>query len=150
MERRHLLQASAAAAFAAATARAAAPSPANPQGPLHHPHHEALRHQALADAAGACLGKGEACLAHCLVLIGGGDTSLAACAQSVNQLLATCTALQKLALQDSRHVRRMAALAMDLCEDCEKECRKHADQHAQCRECAEACVECHKACKAAA
>jgi hypothetical protein len=47
-------------------------------------------------------------------------------------------------------VPRLARVAMDLCEECEKECRKHADKHVQCKECGEACAECHKACKAIA
>lgn len=145
MERRHLLNVSAAAALGALAACATAQSHDH-----HHHHGGGGRYQAVADAAAACVSKGESCIAHCLVLMAGGDTSVARCAQSVNQLLATCTALQKLALQDSAYVPRFARVAMDLCEECEKECRKHADKHKECKECAESCAECHKACKAIA
>lgn len=101
-------------------------------------------------ATAACSTTGEACLAHCLVLLGQGDKEMAGCATSVNQLLAACGALHKLAGQGSPYTAPFAGLVGRMCDDCEKECRKHAGKHAECKACADACADCVKACKAAA
>ena len=85
--------------------------------------------------------------AHCLVLLGKGDKEMAACAQSVNQLLAVCAALQKLAGQDSRYTPGFARLAAEVCADCEKECRKHENKHAECKACADSCAACVLECR---
>ena len=103
---------------------------------------------ALIAAAGDCVAKGNACLAHCLVLLGEGDKSLADCAKSVNQMLPLCGALQTLAAQGSQYVVGLAKVALESCSECEKACRKHADKHTECKACMEACVECAKQCKA--
>jgi len=60
-------------------------------------HHHDAPYAALALAASDCLQKGQACLSHCLVLLGEGDKAMAGCAQSVNQMLALCAAVQQLA-----------------------------------------------------
>jgi len=106
------------------------------------------KYQPLINATGNCVAKGEACLAHCLVLLGNGDKSLADCSKAVNQMLAACGALQKLAAQGSRLVGAMAKVALEGCTECERECKKHADKHAECKACMESCTECIKQCKA--
>lgn len=116
-----------------------------------HEHHHAAGgavDRTLVDAAGACVARGEQCLAHCLVLLGDGDTTIAACARSVNETMAACDALQKLVAQHSTHAKKMAALTEEVCRACEDECRKHAEKHAECKACADACADCAKACKA--
>ncbi len=144
MERREALKA--VAATLAATMSGAALAAANHDHS--HDHGGAAKRNAAIIAARAdCLKTGEACLAHCLYLLGNGDKSMAACAQSVNELLATCTALMKLAGQDSRFVPAFAKLAADVCASCEKECRKHADHHEECKACAESCATCVKECR---
>ncbi len=144
MERREALKA--VAATLAATMSGAALAAANHDHS--HDHGGATKRNAAIIAASAdCLKTGEACLAHCLYLLGNGDKSMAACAQSVNELLATCTALMKLAGQDSRFVPAFAKLAADVCASCEKECRKHADHHEECKACAESCATCVKECR---
>ncbi|MCB1907073.1 MAG: Csp1 family four helix bundle copper storage protein [Rhodocyclaceae bacterium] len=92
----------------------------------HEHHHPAgsLARDSLVDAAGACVARAEACLAHCLVLMGDGDTAIAACARSVNETITACTALQKLAAQNSSHAPKMAVLTEEICRACEDECRK--------------------------
>jgi len=102
----------------------------------------------LAAAAQDCVGKGQACLAHCLVLLGEGDKSMAECAQNVNQMLALCGALQNLAYQQSNQTRALARIALDACQSCEKACRKHEKHHATCKACAESCAACAKECNA--
>lgn len=115
-----------------------------------HAHHHGggSKYQALIMAAGDCVAKGDACLAHCLVLLGDGDKSMADCAKSVNQMMPLCGALHKLAAQGSSFTQALARVALESCNECEKVCRKHADKHAECKACMEACVECAKQCKA--
>jgi len=36
----------------------------------------------LTDAAADCIKKGEACLAHCMTMLGSGDTSMSGCARA--------------------------------------------------------------------
>ena len=125
---------------AVAVARAAA------EGDTHE-HHHGASHDALAKAAGACVTDGQACLNHCLDLLSSGHKELAACAKSVTQLVSICGALQNLANQDSKYLTKAAALAMDACQDCEEECKKHADKHEVCKRCGESCRACYKECK---
>ncbi len=103
----------------------------------------------LVDSASTCVKAGQACMAHCLASFAGGDTSLAACATSVDQMLSICATLQKLAAAGSPHLPEMAKLAMVVCQDCEKECRKHEQHHATCKACAEACAACAQDCQKA-
>jgi Cys-rich four helix bundle protein (predicted Tat secretion target) len=142
MNRREMLLGSVAMAGAAMVGSANA---ATHEHDMHH-HHEAPN-AGLAAAASDCVQKGEACLSHCLVLLGDGDKDMAGCAKVVNQMLAICGALQNLVNQNSKHVARMAAIAMDACKQCEDECKKHADKHAECKACGESCAACYKECK---
>jgi Cys-rich four helix bundle protein (predicted Tat secretion target) len=142
MERREMLK------NAAATMVVAASSFAMAQEPDHkHEHGAAKKYAGLIATSGDCVKTGEACLAHTLVLLGKGEKELGACAQSVNELLAACTALQKLAGQDSRYTARYAKLTADVCADSEKECRKFEKKHAECKACADACAACIKECQ---
>ncbi len=104
--------------------------------------------QTLIAAAADCVVKGQACLAHCLVLLAEGDKSMGGCAKMVNQMLAVCGALQNLASQQSTLVPALAKVALDACQHCEQECHKHEGKHAECRACMESCQNCAKQCKA--
>jgi Cys-rich four helix bundle protein (predicted Tat secretion target) len=97
-------------------------------------------HQALIDAARECSSTGQACLAHCLAMFKSGDTSLAACAQSVSEMIPACSAVAELATLDAARLGEFATACRAVCEDCEKECRKHADTHAVCKACADSCA----------
>lgn len=101
----------------------------------------------LAQTSGHCVASGQACLAHCLMSFSGGDTTLAACAKSVNELIVACGALQALAIDQSKSLGAFAKAVAVVCEDCEKECRKHEDKHEVCKACAEACKACLAECK---
>lgn len=142
MERREMLQGVGALAMAGLMTQADAADHD------HHHHHAGGQYDALIISTGDCIAKGESCLAHCLVLLGDGDKAMAECAQSVSQMLALCTALQKLAAQNAPATRALARVTLDVCIDCEKSCRKHADKHAECKACAEACKDCIQQCKA--
>ncbi len=142
MQRRQMIGTAAGFAAAAFAVKASAQ-----QDHAHHMHHGSP-FQALVSSSGECVAAGEACLAHCLVLLADGDKAMAECAQSVNQLLAVCTALQKLAAQQSKFTKAFAKQALEVCTDCEKSCRKHEKKHAECKACADACAACAKECKA--
>lgn len=142
MERRELLTTAAAAVLGALSGSALAADHDH-----HHDHGSAPRHAALIATTGDCLQRGEACLAHCLVLLGKGDKEMAPCARSVNQMLAVCGALARLAAQEAPATTALARVAADVCADCEKECRKHEKKHAECKACAEACAACLKECR---
>ena len=94
----------------------------------------------LADAAAGCVAVGDACLQHCLDLLGKGDTSLAECSESVRQKLAVCSAVGPLADAGSKHLKDAARLCVAVCSDCEGACRKHENHHAACKRCADACA----------
>ena len=146
MDRREMLQSGMALTLAAA-GTAMAQTGKSDASHDHHAHGAGGKYAALVNATSDCGHIGQLCLAHCLVLLGQGDKVMAACATSVMQLLATCDALLKLSTQNSKYVPKMAALALAVCEDCEKECRKHETKHKECKDCADACAACAKECK---
>lgn len=111
-----------------------------------HDHAAANPHAKLAETALDCVKTGDACLAHCFQSFQAGDLTLAACAQKVDELLAVCRALAKLAANGSPQLAAYAKVAQLVCRDCEKECRKHADKHATCKACAESCAACAEQC----
>lgn len=116
------------------------------EGHEHH-HHGAMVNADLISASSDCVQKGQVCLNHCLDLLGQGDKDMAACAKSVNQMLAICAATQQLASQESAFLPKQAKIAMDACRQCEDECKKHADKHDACKACMESCAACYKECK---
>jgi Cys-rich four helix bundle protein (predicted Tat secretion target) len=113
-----------------------------------HHGHDATVQQDLIAATADCVTKGQLCISHCLTLLGQGDKEMAACAKSVNQMLALCGALQSLATQQSAFVPAVAKTTLAVCEACEKECRKHEKKHAECKACADACAQCIRQCRA--
>ena len=113
-----------------------------------HAHHQAgPANKALLAAAADCVRTGQVCIDHCLELFAEGDKSTAACARSVNQLVPVCEALQELAALNSKYLARYARVALDMCKDCEDECRKHEKEHQACKDCADACAACAKECQ---
>lgn len=149
MDRREAIKTATGAGLALLVGAAHAQSQPAAHDHAHHMHHAAVDNlQALIEATGTCINKGELCLAHCLVLLGDGDKAMAECAKSVNQMLVACRALNGLAAQGSRLTAAQAKIALDACSECEKACKKHADKHAECKACLEACIECGKQCKA--
>ncbi|MBF0609946.1 MAG: four-helix bundle copper-binding protein [Magnetococcales bacterium] len=110
-------------------------------------HHPTPPNMALVQSAANCLVTGQVCLQHCMMLLSMGDTSLVECAKSVSDMLAVCTALQQLAVAKSPHLAAMAKVAADVCDACEKECRKHEAKHLQCKACADACKACSIECR---
>jgi Cys-rich four helix bundle protein (predicted Tat secretion target) len=112
-----------------------------------HEHHQMNKNTAVIDAAMDCVKKGDACLDHCIELVKMGDISIAECLGTVTDMLPMCTALSKLAANQSPHLAQLATVCISVCEACEKECRKHEKKHTQCKNCAESCAACIKECK---
>lgn len=146
MNRREMLMGVAAAAATITAGRAFAESHEH----MDHTHmahdHASNPNQKLIDAAADCVTKAQLCLSHCIVSMGKGETDLAACANSASQVEATCATLQKLAALNSKHLAAYAKVAMDICKDCEEECKK-TEKHPECKACMEACAACYKECK---
>jgi Cys-rich four helix bundle protein (predicted Tat secretion target) len=128
--RRELLVGAAVAAAAVATLPGMAGAAETPK---------ASSADALATLAAICVQRGEECTSHCLSMFAAGDTSLAGCARSVHEMSAVCGALERLAWMDSTHLRSLSPVCAEVCDACEKECRKHAKEHAICASCADAC-----------
>jgi Cys-rich four helix bundle protein (predicted Tat secretion target) len=146
MNRREILELVAVAGLAGTTAAQAADAPT--AGHEHHDH--ALKYADLVAATSHCVNKGDICIAHCLTLLGDGEKELAACAKTVEDVVASCNALRQLAAANSPHVAKLAGVVGDICSDCETECRKHEMKHHVCHDCAEACAQCAKECQKAA
>lgn len=112
----------------------------------HHPIMDGARARVV-DHAMHCIKTGQICIQHCIDLFKTGDTSVADCADSVLEMLASCNAMAQLATYNSRHLKDLMRVCIGVCEDCEKECRKHEDKHAECKACADSCADCIKVCQ---
>ena len=110
-------------------------------------HHHSNRNEKLIAASADCVAKANVCLQHCIVLLGEGDKSMTACAKSATQVIALCTALEQVAAGESKFLPQLAKVAMDICKECEDECKKQ-DKHPECKACGESCAACYKECKA--
>jgi Cys-rich four helix bundle protein (predicted Tat secretion target) len=86
-----------------------------------------------------CTRVGQICMQHCLSLLASGDTSMAACAKTVHEMLAVCRGTEVLALAGSSHLAQAAGLCKAVCESCEAACKVHAGHHRECGDCATAC-----------
>ncbi len=137
MNRREMLQGAGLVALAGVAANTFAED---------HSKHAGMSGMGIAQSAGDCVRTGEACLAHCIEMMGGGNAEMADCAKSVNQLIALCAALQSLANQSSPHTGKLAKVSMQVCKECQKECEKFP-KHEVCKACAEACASCYKECE---
>ena len=82
------------------------------------------KNQDLLDEAELCVNRGEACIDHCAKQLGAGDTSMKNCMGSVSTMLSMCTAVARFAAFDAPRLKEVVKLSVDVCSDCEKECRK--------------------------
>ncbi len=93
----------------------------------------------LAMALAHCEIAGNACLAHCLILLGEGDTSMGGCARAVRDMLAVCAMMSTLVSSGSAFFKDAAALCGKVCGACKLECEKHIDKHPECKACFDGC-----------
>jgi Cys-rich four helix bundle protein (predicted Tat secretion target) len=103
--------------------------------------------QALIDAALTCVNRGDVCLQHCIKLLSTGDTSLKDCIRTVSVMLPLCETHARHAALEAPRLKDLAKLCADVCDDCEKECRKHEQHHVECKNCAQSCAACSKECR---
>ncbi len=147
MNRRELLLGAAAMAAAVTAGRALAVEHNHDHMSMVHDHHAmSSRNDKLIAAAADCAWKANVCQQHCIDLLGQGDQSMAACARSSGQAAAICAALQQLAASGSKQLPQLARVAMDVCKECEDECKK-TGKHPECKACEEACAACYAECK---
>ena len=104
--------------------------------------------KAVIDGTSHCQVAGQNCIEHCIQLLKGGATEMGECLDRAQEMLAMCTATGRMAGFQNAHLKRLVAVCIDVCGDCEKACLKHAKKHAECKACAESCNACIKACKA--
>lgn len=149
MNRRELLTGAAAMMAAVTAGRAFAAEHDHMDMSHEHEHHKSTRNQKLIDLASDCVLKAQICLQHCLVSMGKGEKELATCAVISTQTEAVCAALQQMAAAESKRLPQLAKVVMEVCTDCEDECKK-TDKHPECKACGEACAACYKECKAIA
>ena len=148
MDRREMLKVATGGLMLAAAGNAVfAAENAEHQHAEHQHTHGSSKNQSLIDAASDSIKKGQACLSHGLELLSQGENKeMAICAMRVNDMLAACAAIEQLASNNSPHLPKMASVAMNICHDCEEECRKFKDEEA-CKNTAESCAACYKECK---
>jgi Cys-rich four helix bundle protein (predicted Tat secretion target) len=150
MNRRELLLGAVAMAAAATAGKALAAEHDHDHMNMDHMNmahdHKSSRNDKLIAAASDCALKANVCLDHCIDLLGQGDKDMAACAKSASQVMAVCTALQQLAASESKRLPQLAKVAMDICKDCQDECKK-TEKHPECKACGDACAVCYEECK---
>lgn len=100
----------------------------------------------VAASASKCIEIGLACVKHCEEQLASGNKDMAACLSSVQDMLAACEALHKLAVRGSKHVTAVAKACIEVCADCAKACEPHRKM-AVCGDCYDRCRECEAACK---
>ncbi len=149
LSRRQALQVSGAAVLAASALASATGASAQEDPHAGHEHHAEMhgaeghassQHRALIEAAQKCVASAEACVPHCLGLIAKGDTSLAECLESVLAMSPVCTAVVRVASLQATRLKELVKVCGDICADCEKACRKHAEHHEVCKACADSCA----------
>jgi len=136
MRRREIIAAAGAFAIAGSVTEATA------QTEMHPP-----KYKALEESTSKCVATGEDCLRHCIAMMEMKDSSMAACANMVLQLIASCRALQTLASLNSTFTAAFAKDTAAVCAACEAECRKFYTKYTVCKACADACKSCADDCR---
>ena len=113
-----------------------------------HGHHTGSKNAKMVSVLHECMRTGDICINHCLMEFKAGDTAMADCAKVVLESGAFCAAHAKMVALGSARMKEMCELSINICGDCEKECRKHEKKHSSCKDCADACAACIKECKA--
>lgn len=108
---------------------------------MHPPLYKALEKSSI-----DCVATGNDCLRHCFTMFSMKDTSMAACANAVFQLVAACDALASLTAVNSPHAHSLAKTVEKVCDDCKKECDKFP-RIAECKACGDACQKCSEECR---
>ncbi|OFZ66473.1 MAG: hypothetical protein A2V79_09080 [Betaproteobacteria bacterium RBG_16_56_24] len=146
MDRREMLKGAAGGLMLAAAGNAA--FAADHDKHEHALHRHTQKNQSLINAAADSVKMGQACLHHNLEILSKGENKgMAVCAMRVSEMIAACSAIEQLANYNSAHLPKMARVVMDVCTDCEKECRKFEKEHEICKQTADSCAACFNECK---
>jgi len=108
--------------------------------------HMGLKHLDLIKASAKCLRAGEIANRFSLTAAENGDISMIKSVKLVQETIAACEALIRLATYDSKSLSAFASATAAVCDAAEKECSKHK-AHKPHEMCAKACRECSDACK---
>jgi Cys-rich four helix bundle protein (predicted Tat secretion target) len=112
-----------------------------------HSHHQMSKiNKALVNIANECTQHGDECIDHCIELFKSGDTTVANCAETVNEMIVMCHALAKMGTYQSKQLVAVAKICIDVCQVCADECCKHS-KHPPCKACEKSCLECIEECK---
>ncbi|MDD5300271.1 MAG: four-helix bundle copper-binding protein [Gallionella sp.] len=148
MDRREMLKVTTGGLILAAAGSTVFAAEKTKQPAAHQHQHEANKNQGLIDAAADSVKKGQACLGHGLWMLSQREyKDMAVCAMRVSDMVAACTAIEQLASYNSPNLVKMARVVMDICKDCEKECRKFEKDEEICKQTADSCVTCFNECK---
>jgi Cys-rich four helix bundle protein (predicted Tat secretion target) len=124
MQRREVLEVLAAAGFMTTDVALGAEATPGAAAPPAHDHSAATaKYRELIADTSRCVNTGEACVAHCVRLLGEGDKSLGACAKSVQDTIAGCTALRQLAAASTKST-RSAGIAATLVPSAQRNARR--------------------------
>lgn len=96
--------------------------------------------KALADCIAACNHCADACLEVDDI------SKMVDCIRTDRVCATVCTAVHHVLATGYTNVGDLVQVCIRICDECEKECTKHADMHDHCRQCAEACRRCAEAC----
>jgi len=148
MDRREMLKVATGGLMLAAAGNTAFAAEKTKQPAVHQHSHVQNKYQSLIDAAADSVKKGHACLSHGLYMLSEREyKEMAICAMRVSDMVAACTAIGQLATYNSPNLIKMAKVVMDICKDCEKECRKFEKEEVICKQTADSCVTCFKECR---
>ena len=111
LQRRNFVLAAGSLAVAAATAST------NAFASNKHQHHGAS-HSGLVTASSHCVATGNTCIAHCLMLLGDGDSKMAECAKTVQLMMPMCDAAGYHAAANSKECTACAESCADMIAAC--------------------------------
>jgi Cys-rich four helix bundle protein (predicted Tat secretion target) len=95
-------------------------------------------------AAVHCKLAAEECLSQCLIELGKGDKTMAACAATTREVVSICDSFIMMASQNSNFISKIGDLCEDVCNACAKECKAHQEHFQECKDCMESCITCAK------
>ena len=100
-----------------------------------------------------CAQKGALCSAHCAQELAKGNTAMAHCAESVEEMRSLVQAMLVLVTRASPLAKKLAPLCAQACKTCADACLEHKahwehGMHLVCRDCMDSCLACEKACNA--
>jgi Cys-rich four helix bundle protein (predicted Tat secretion target) len=146
MQRRDFIaSAGTAAALASAVRAYAQPGQTIPNKPMDDMH--APKYKPVEQSSSACVASGEDCLRHAVGMWSMKDTSMAASANAIMQLVAVCQSLHTLAALNSPFTVDFAKTTAAVCDAAAKECQPFYAKYPECKACSDDCSKCAVECR---